>query len=68
MLRNHACTSSYNCRWTDAINAILHIGHAMTDLGYERLKKAVATPGTTIAEIQAAVILDMRDELNKENK
>lgn len=33
-----------------------------TDLGYERLKKAVATPGTTIAEIQAAIILDMRDE------
>jgi hypothetical protein len=33
-----------------------------TDLGYERLKKAVATPGTTIAEIQAAVILDMQDE------
>ena len=34
----------------------------MTDLGYERLKKAVATPGTTIAEIQAAVIQDMQDE------
>ena len=33
-----------------------------TDLGYERLKKAVATPGTTIAEIQAAVIMDMQDE------
>jgi hypothetical protein len=33
-----------------------------TDLGYERLKKAVATPGTTMAEIQAAIILDMRDE------
>ena len=39
-----------------------------TDLGYERLKKAVATPGTTIAEIQAAVILDMRDELEGKNK
>jgi len=33
-----------------------------TNLGYERLKKAVATPGTTIAEIQAAIILDMQDE------
>jgi len=40
----------------------------MTDLGYERLKKAVATPGTTIAEIQAAVILDMRDETDRLNK
>ena len=40
----------------------------MTDLGYERLKKAVATPGTTIAEIQAAVILDMRDELEGKGK
>jgi len=68
MLHNHACTSSYNCSWTNAINAILLIGHAMTDLGYERLKKAVATPGTTIAEIQAAVILDMRDELKGKGK